>query len=105
MRENTAPGITHPEWINGRRLWMDPGIKDMIHKLHYGDPTMGWEGDPRLALYLEEDRWVVQRLESDGVMRVVMQSQPGGKLDDGLILHLMAHDARRGFDPVQFVSG
>jgi hypothetical protein len=99
-RENTALGIAHPEWVEGRRLWIDPEVQALVDKLHYGDPTIGWEGDERLALYREDgDRWLLMRLEHDGEYRPVCRSRPGLPLDERLIMHLVAHDARRGVNP------
>ena len=110
MRENSALGLAHPEWVDGKRLWTDPGIRSIVDKLHNGDPALGWEGDPRLALYFEpepgsdEGRWVLYRMEHDNVMRPIMRSRPGMELDERMILHLMAHDTRRGFDPASVVG-
>ena len=78
---------------------MSPEVERIVQKLHYGDPTLGWEGDPRLALYHNRDHWVLERLEADGAQRVVCRSKPGVSLDERLILRLMEHDHRRGFDP------
>lgn len=102
LRENTAPGVTFPEWVDGRRLWIDPSVRDMIDVLHNGDPVLGWEGDPRLALYLEDGAWCVYRYEADGEMRPVCRSRPGLALDARLIRHLQSHDQRRGFDLTAF---
>jgi len=99
-RENTAGRIAHPETVDGRQIWLDPEVEDMIHKLHYGDATMGWEGDPALALYRTLDgRWELWRLENDGEYRRFCRSAPGAKLDNRLIMELVAHDARRGYNP------
>ncbi len=106
QREITlTPGFIHPQVVDGKVLWLDSGIRDLVHKMHYGDPVIGWEGDPRLAIYLDQDRttgedvWTVERLESDGVYRTVCRSRPGLALDERLLLRLMEHDTRRGFDP------
>lgn len=96
MRENTATGITFPEWVDGRRLWFDPGVRAIIDKLQNGDPTLGWEGDPRLTLYIEDGRWVLYRMEADEQMRPVCYSRPGLELDERLIRRLVEHDNRRG---------
>lgn len=95
-----ASEIVHPAVIDGRTLWVSPEIEDMIHKLHHGDPTLGWEGDPRLALYRVNDRWVLYRLEHDNEYRVVCVSAAEQRLDERLIQRLVEHDHRRGFDPV-----
>lgn len=109
MRENTASGIIHPEFQGGRRLWLDGQVRGIVDKLHNGDPTLGWEGDPRLALYLEPDplggeRWALYRYEADGQYRKVCQSKPGLALDERLIQLLVAHDQRRGFDIAAFAA-
>lgn len=101
VREITyAPGeLIHPTVKDGRNLWISPEVERLIHKLHYGDPTLGWEGDPRLALYRDGESWVLERLEADGQYRVVCRSRPGLSLDERLIQRLVEHDHRRGFDP------
>lgn len=104
LREQTLGGIAHPEWVDGKRLWLDPEVQEIVDKLHFGDPTLGWEGDPRLALYREGPRWLIQRLEHDGEYRIVCWSRPGLELDERLLMHLMAHDARRGANPMEKVN-
>jgi len=100
QREITLePGFVHPQVVDGRTLWMDSGLRNLIDKLHNGDPALGWEGDPRLALYMEGDTWVLSRYEADGTYRDVCKSRPGLALDERLIVRLMEHDMRRGFDP------
>lgn len=100
VRENTAHGLYLPETYYDRPR-MEAAIVD---KLHHGDPTLGWEGDPNLALYSEPDgSYMLCRLEADGEMRLVARSRPGLRLDDGLIRHLVAHDTRR-VDPLDLVS-
>ena len=89
--------IAHPEYIDGRRLWVDPLMQDIIDKLHHGDGTKGWSGDPMLSVRFEpvEKRWELWRLEDDGVERMVCQSKPGIPFDERLLDHLVAHDRRR----------
>lgn len=105
-----ANEMIHPQVVNGRNLWLGAGVSELIRKLHYGDPTLGWEGDPRLALYIEkdprtaEDRWVLSRYEADGEYRDILRSRPGVTLDERLIIRLMEHDTRRGFNPVDVVE-
>ena len=101
MREmDLGTGFIHPQVVNGRSLWMDSGLTTLIDKLQNGDPALGWEGDPRLALFMDEgDRWVLSRLEADGEYRDICKSRPGLPLDERLIMRLMEHDGRRGFDP------
>lgn len=75
---------------------LDPAVQELVDKLHYGDPTLGWAGDERLGLYLTEDkRWELWRLGEDNQMHCVCRSRPGLALDNRLIMHLVAHDSRR----------
>lgn len=90
-------GLVHPEVIDGRHIWVDPVIADIVSKLHNGDPTKGWAGDPALEVYFEpiERRWELWRLEDDREYRMVCRSGPGIPFDERLIEHLVAHDRRR----------
>lgn len=91
--------IAHPQYVDGNTLWIDPEVQEIITKLHYGDATLGWEGDPRLALYRgKQGQWFLYREEESG-MYPVCQSRPGVHLDNRLIMRLVEHDHRRGFDP------
>src|SRR5690606_13484044 len=78
----TSTQIAHPEWVDGRRLWLDPEVRDVVTRLRDGDPTRGWEGDPRLALYFipGSRQWELMRLEADGEYRTVARSKPGARL-------------------------
>lgn len=107
MREITygQGELVHPQVVDGRVLWTSLELQEFIHKLHYGDPVIGWEGDPRLALYLEGESWVLERLEADGEYRTVCRSRPGLPLDERLFIRLMQHDLRRGFDPTSLGEG
>jgi hypothetical protein len=89
--------LTTPENLDGRRVWVDPGFADMLRKLQEGDPTKGWEGDPRLFMCRSADltRWELWRLEDDGVERIVCRSQPGVPFDERLLDQLVAWDRRR----------
>ena len=91
------PGLVHPEVIEGRRVWLDGPMQDVIDKLHRGDPAKGWDGDPALEVYFEpvEQRWELWRLEDDGEYRMTCRSKPGVPFDERLIEHLVAHDRRR----------
>jgi hypothetical protein len=87
----------HPEWVNGRRIWMDGPMHDLIHRIQYGDPVKGWEGDSRLALYFngEDERFELWRLEDDETYRMVARSDVGVALDERIIDALIAMDGRR----------
>ncbi len=91
MREmDLGTGFIHPQVVNGRSLWMDSGLTTLIDKLQNGDPTLGWEGDPRLALFMDDnDRWVLSRLEADGEYRDICKSRPGLPRDGRRIMRLM----------------
>lgn len=101
MREATLTSLVHPEFIDGRSLWIEPDVAGILDRIQNGDPTKGWEGDPRLALYYEpsEKRWELWRFEVDGEYRLVCRSKPGVRFNETVIDALVAHDTRRGFDP------
>lgn len=95
MRENSALGIQHPEWVDGRRLWLDPEVKQIVDWLENGYPPLGWEGDAALALFLgDKGEWVLNRYEN-GRYRTVCRCKPGVALDARLIMFLVEHDLRR----------
>jgi hypothetical protein len=94
-REETPVGLVHPEWVNGRRLWFEPGVAETIRKLHDGDPLRGWAGDPRLAVYWAGDCWELWRLEHDGEYRITWRGDPGTPLDDRIIDVLLEADRQR----------
>lgn len=113
MRENTLTvaqaDLVIPDYYRGMQKWDSPEVADIVDRLRSGDPALGWEGDPRLVLYIEgvedgEKRWVLYRLEHDGSLRGVLRSRPGLPLDQRLIIKLMENDTRRGFDPVAYVD-
>lgn len=89
---------------NGESLWIDA---DFNRRLHWGDASIGWNGDPTLAVYHEGDRLVIVRW-ADGHPRPIMRSKPGHKsLDTATLAFLAAHDSQRrgGFDPKAYVDG
>jgi hypothetical protein len=89
--------LDHPEWINGRYLWMEGAVRDLIAKIRFGDPLLGWEGDDRIELYYDGDvgRFELWRLEDDGEYRRVCRSQPYMQFDDRVIHALIEWDGRR----------
>lgn len=108
-RENSLTTVYHPDHL---RLEYPGGADKLIRVDHPavnaltdGEPTLGWEGDPRLQMYVnpKDDVWVLMRFENDGQYRVVTVSPVGQTLNNEevnkLILRLVAHDTRRGFDP------
>jgi len=109
-RESTLAlaGVVPPERI-GDAVLIDPA-DPLVQPLRKGDPTLGWEGDARLALYLHPptSRWELWRLEWDNVWRrahaipAQSKAEPAGLRGPDavatLILWLVVHDARRGFN-------
>jgi len=96
--------LYHPTHVDGRTLWVAPEVQEIINLLHFGYPPLGWEGDPRLALYRNGDRWELWRLCEDGEYRMITRSKPGVALDHRLIRFLVTHDTRRGYDPKKDVD-
>lgn len=85
-----------PEYVNGVPTWI-PQAADIQRLLKEGDPTIGWEGDPRLYVQPREgaEGYAVGRLCEDGVHRLICLSRPPHKLDKGLLIRLRDHDSRR----------
>lgn len=106
IREQTYNHVAHPEWIDGRRVWRDGDVEEIVRRIQQGDPTKGWEGDPRLEVYFAPElrRWELWRLEHDGKHRMVMASKPGVTLGLDVIDFLVAHDRNRGFDPHKHIT-
>lgn len=87
--------IQHTDASGGRRLWLEPEVEAFIHVLENGHPTLGWEGDPQLALFrIEGNRWEIARLEN-GRYNTVCRSKPNAKLDLGVIIRLIEADSHR----------
>jgi hypothetical protein len=97
IHEPALAGIAHPEWVEGRRLWMDAAMRDLIARVRFGDPVKGWEGDDRLALYWNEpeERWELWRLEDDAEYRFVCRTAPGVPFDERVIDALLGWDRQR----------
>jgi hypothetical protein len=94
------PALVYPEVMpDGSVAHVEPGI---LHKLHYGDATKGWEGDPNLHMTWngQTERWSLWRLEQDCQWHVVCRSQPGIPFDERLLEHLVSHDRRRFKKPL-----
>jgi hypothetical protein len=93
--------VLHPEWVDGKRLWIDPLMQDVIDRVRFGDGLLGWEGDERLAVYAvpeadgRETAWQIMRLDEDEQLRHVATTKPGEPFDDRIIMWLIAHDRRR----------
>ena len=97
IHEPSTAGLSHPEWVNGRRLWMDTPMRDVIHAIRFGDPVKGWEGDERLSVYWNEpeQRFELWRLEDDEEYRFVCRSGPGVPFDARVIDALLGWDRQR----------
>lgn len=87
---------------DGRRLTrIDDPIVDGLQK---GDPLFGWAGDPRLALYLDQQArmWELWRLEADNVYRrtlgIPCDVQRGPEAVATMIVKLVECDRNRGVD-------
>jgi hypothetical protein len=95
--EPSLAGLAHPEWVDGRRLWMDTPMRDLIQRIRFGDPVKGWEGDDRLAVYWDgaTERFELWRLEDDETYRMVARSGPGIPFDERVIDALIGWDNRR----------
>lgn len=109
MREQTLARVDHPELLtldgDTVALVSDP----VAASLQKGDPALGWEGDPRLALYLDraEGAWVLVRLESDNVYRMTMALPGSIRGIDAvaqMVVALVTHDRNRGFDALAVVE-
>lgn len=107
-RENTLSRVVHPDPLNAfgdQLVLIDDPIADRIAK---GDPTFGWEGDERYALYLNarRGRFELWRLEQDNQYRrnvIVPGFVKGVDAVCWLVQWIVDHDGRRGFDPAAFV--
>ena len=81
-------------------------MDDLLDRLHNGDATLGWEGDPRLCLAFnrETDRWEMWRFEHDSQYRLVGVSKTGCGFPPDTIQNLVSKDGRRGYDVVKDVE-
>jgi hypothetical protein len=105
-REATLGRVDHPDPLRldtGRELELI--VDPLADKLAKGDSILGWEGDERLALYVDRRgrTWELFRLEHDGLYRGVMrfpaEQWRGPDVVAEMIVQLIASDTRRGFDP------
>jgi len=107
-RELTLTRVHHPEFIgNDWQLVDHPTVRPLTD----GAPDLGWEGDPRLAIYLFKpgQRFVLWRLEANGEYQTVAQLPESASITpqsvNGLIRNLIRIDQRNGFDPYADVMG
>lgn len=86
--------------------WDQPDLAKVID----GDPTLGWEGDPRLCWYWDgqEQRGVLARREDDGEYRITLVLQPYQMgltaAANRIINRLIEADVQRGADPKRLVD-
>jgi hypothetical protein len=101
--------VEPPEVLRGsdgvERQLVDPA-DPMVAPITKGDRVFGWEGDSRYALYVNSKAgaWELWRHEDDGVMRISL-AVPSWQVDTAslipfLVVWLVEHDGRRGYDPV-----
>ena len=113
MREATLTAVRFPDPLvlqqagrgTARARQLSLVVDSRVDPIAKGEPTLGWEGDARLALYVDlaSTEWVLIRYEHDGVYRIVCrwsaQTHRTGDIVGVVVLWLIAHDKRRGFDP------
>ena len=103
MRETAFSAKDHAVQVpSGAAILVDPrDMDDLIDRLQNGDPTKGWEGDPRLCIAFNRvtQRFELWRREADEEYRLVCQSRPGMSFPHNLIDEIVAHDVRRGYNP------
>jgi len=106
--ENHLGKVAHPDHLRLGSRALTLVDDHLTRPLQTGQPTMGWEGDHRLALYIDQRRgeWVLVRLEATGTYGIVATTDPVARalspvdVVGQLIAHLVDHDVRRGFDPL-----
>lgn len=101
MRETQFDARQHAEHIGGAAVLTDEtAMNDLVRRLQQGDPTVGWEGDPRLCIAFNKrtDQWELWRFESDSQYRRVLRSKPGMAFPRHLIEQLVQMDRQRGYD-------
>lgn len=96
----------HPDFIEGAAVLVDQtAMDDLLRRLQHGDPTRGWEGDPRLVLayHKPSQTWELHRAEGGGYS-LVARSKPGMPFPGNIIDALVERDGRRGFDAKKYVD-
>ena len=93
------PTIVTPEWRGGRVVWHESVADWFIDKLHNGDGTIGWEGDPQLFIVAERTPqgtvWELWRAEENGHRSLIEKSPPGYPFDERVLVQLCKLDTRR----------
>jgi len=93
--------------IGRSKLFLVDDTDPVLKPIWEGEPTLGWSGDERLRLYFCVGRaaWELVRYEADGQFRIVTRfledtQTRATDMVAKLIVWLIGHDSRRGFDPV-----
>lgn len=88
---------------SGTRILIDSGLADETqHRLTFGDPTQGWEGDPELQLALAEDPdtgdywWEVWGVDANHQAYRCIRGPKNTALNPAAIIRLLVrHDNRK----------
>lgn len=100
-RELTLTAVYHPEFMEGGWQRVD---HPTVAPFQEGAPDLGWEGDPRLVVYLcnPTKQFVLWRLEADEEYRPMAVLPSGASITPGsvnvAIQKLIESDTRRGAD-------
>lgn len=80
-------------------MWHESVADWFIEKLHFGDPTKGWEGDPQLYVIAETfpdgTVWELWRHEENGHRSLIEKSPVGYPFDERLLEQLCKLDKHR----------
>lgn len=101
MRSTPFDPKMHAEIVGNAAVLTDrTAMDDLVRRLQDGDPTVGWEGDPRLCIAFNKNtqQWELWRFEHDSQYRRVLRSKPGMAFPRNLIEQLVQMDAQRGHD-------
>jgi hypothetical protein len=74
---------------------------EVVRKLHNGDMTIGWRGDPNMEIAYNKKLDILElwRNGEDGQWKLLAQSNPGVRvLDTNFLLYVRDHDPYRGYD-------
>ena len=74
---------------------------EVVRKLHQGDMTLGWRGDPNMEIAYNKkgDFLELWRNGEDGQWKLLAQSRPGVRvIDTNFLLYVRDHDPMRGYD-------
>lgn len=80
-------------------MWHESVADWFIEKLHFGDSTIGWEGDPQLFVVAESTPagtvWELWRHEENGHRSLIEKSPPGYPFDERILIQLCKLDSHR----------